>query len=328
MILIISDVGGSVNDVIDWITSKGIVVHRLNPFYNKNIQIHEMLLSNGVSEIEITYEDKTTMRLSEYDGIWIWHSNLRFSNAEAILSDRDDDEAIKKIKHNLDQHHKTLISYLGMHLFLNGKNVIGNLEVQSLNKLEVLHRAKKIGLSIPDSFIITSKNKALELLKNGDYITKPYYETTYIQYKETAYQNYTSIVNGSGLENCGNIMFPTLFQRKAEKLFELRIFFLKGQFYSMAIFSQQSEKTEVDFRNYNFETPNRSVPYTLPKSIEVKLDLLFKELNLNCGSVDMILSKDYEYVFLEINPVGQFGMVSIPCNYYIEETLMKTLTNG
>jgi ATP-GRASP peptide maturase of grasp-with-spasm system len=328
MILIISDVGGSVNDVIDWIISKNIVVHRFNPFYNKNIKLREMLLSNGVSDIEITYEDKTVIRLSEYDGIWIWHSNLRFSNAEIDLNEQDDDDAIKKIMHNLEQHHKTLISYLGMHLFLSGRNVIGNLGVQSLNKLEVLHRAKNIGLLIPDSFIITSKDRISELISDGDYITKPYYETIYLQYKGTAFQNYTSIVSASSLENDDNSIFPTLFQRKIEKLFELRIFFIKNQFYSMAIFSQQSKKTEVDFRNYNFENPNRSVPYALPKSIEIKLSLLFKELNLNCGSVDMIFSKNMDYVFLEINPVGQFGMVSIPCNYYLEEVLMKTLVNG
>jgi hypothetical protein len=30
-------------------------------------------------------------------------------------------------------------------------------------------------------------------------------------------------------------------------------------------------------------------------------------------------------VFLEINPVGEFGMVSIPCNYNLHEKVYKTL---
>lgn len=39
------------------------------------------------------------------------------------------------------------------------------------------------------------------------------------------------------------------------------------------------------------------------------------ELELKTGSIDFILSKTDEYVFLEVNPVGQFGMVSELCNY-------------
>ena len=42
-------------------------------------------------------------------------------------------------------------------------------------------------------------------------------------------------------------------------------------------------------------------------------------LNLDNGSIDIILTPDKEYVFLEVNAVGQFGMVSVPCNYFLEE---------
>jgi hypothetical protein len=29
--------------------------------------------------------------------------------------------------------------------------------------------------------------------------------------------------------------------------------------------------------------------------------------------------------FLEVNPAGQFGMVSTPCNYYLEEKIAEVL---
>ncbi len=122
-------------------------------------------------------------------------------------------------------------------------------------------------------------------------------------------------------------IFPTLVQEKIEKLFEIRSFFLKGEFYSMAIFSQTSSQTQLDFRNYDFEKPNRTIPFKIPTKIEKKLARLFKILNLNSGSLDMIYTSDNKFKFLEINPVGQFGMVSFPCNYYLEELLMQKLTN-
>ncbi len=41
----------------------------------------------------------------------------------------------------------------------------------------------------------------------------------------------------------------------------------------------------------------------------------------------MILTPEGKYVFLEINPEGQFGMVSHPCNYYLERELALTFIN-
>ena len=83
----------------------------------------------------------------------------------------------------------------------------------------------------------------------------------------------------------------------------------------MAIFSQADKQTSIDFRNYNYEKPTRRVPYKLPKKFEDKLREFMKLAYLNTGSIDIIRNEKNEYVFLEVNPVGQFGMVSKPCNY-------------
>ena len=48
-----------------------------------------------------------------------------------------------------------------------------------------------------------------------------------------------------------------------------------------------------------------------------------KNLKLDTGSIDMIVTLDGEYVFLEINPIGQFGMVSYHCNYHLEKRIAE-----
>jgi glutathione synthase/RimK-type ligase-like ATP-grasp enzyme len=93
----------------------------------------------------------------------------------------------------------------------------------------------------------------------------------------------------------------------------------------MAIFSQGDNKTSLDFRRYNRSFENRKVPFQLPEIIEEKLNGLFNALNLNCGSIDLIFTSNDEYLFLEINPVGQFGMVSFPCNYHLEKIIAEYL---
>jgi D-alanine-D-alanine ligase-like ATP-grasp enzyme len=89
----------------------------------------------------------------------------------------------------------------------------------------------------------------------------------------------------------------------------------------MAIFSQNDEQTKIDFRKYNHLKPNRNVPFMLPPEIEKKLIQLSKKIGVNCGSIDMIVTSNNDFVFLEINPIGQFGMVSTPCNYVLNEKI-------
>jgi glutathione synthase/RimK-type ligase-like ATP-grasp enzyme len=95
----------------------------------------------------------------------------------------------------------------------------------------------------------------------------------------------------------------------------------------MAIFSQNDTQTQTDFRHYNSQKPNRTVPYKLPKLIKEKITLLMNKLNLICGSLDLINTNEGGYVFLEVNPNGQFGMISKPCNYQLEKKIATFLIN-
>ena len=84
----------------------------------------------------------------------------------------------------------------------------------------------------------------------------------------------------------------------------------------------------MDFRRYDFTNPNRRVPYNLHGEIKDKLFKMLQKMRLNCCSIDIIKSRDNgKYYFLEINPTGEFGMVSQPCNYLIYKDIALTLIN-
>jgi len=137
----------------------------------------------------------------------------------------------------------------------------------------------------------------------------------------------TSLVEDKYIDNLNESFFPSLFQKNINKDFEIRTVYLEGNFYSMAIFSQANEKTKIDFRYYNTKQPNRVSAFNLPKEIECKLNDLMKDLNLNFGSLDLIVDNKGDYYFLEINPVGQFGMTSTPNNFQIEKEVALILKN-
>lgn len=120
----------------------------------------------------------------------------------------------------------------------------------------------------------------------------------------------------------------SLFQKEISKKYELRIFTFFDNIYTMAIFSQMDSESSLDFRNVdvNGTHPNRMVPYQLPNDIELKIRMLMKRLNLESGSIDMVVDDNDDYYFLEVNPVGQFNFVSEICNYYIERDIAKKIS--
>lgn len=50
-----------------------------------------------------------------------------------------------------------------------------------------------------------------------------------------------------------------------------------------------------------------------------------KELNLQMGSIDMLYTNEGKYVFLEVNPSGQFLGYSSSCNYNLDRVVAEYL---
>ncbi|WP_445458259.1 grasp-with-spasm system ATP-grasp peptide maturase [Flavobacterium sp. HNIBRBA15423] len=183
------------------------------------------------------------------------------------------------------------------------------------DKIDVLLLAQKNGLTIPETIISNSLTQI-----NSNYITKPLSQTVGFKHGDMFYSTYTTIV-----KKVKHKFLPSLFQKKIDKRYEVRTFYLDGECYSMAIFSQSDKQTAVDFRQYNYKKPNRNVPYKLPEEIEKCIRGLMNDLGLKTGSIDIIKGKDDKYYFLEVNPVGQFGMTSKPCNYNLEKKVFEKL---
>ncbi|WP_445431088.1 hypothetical protein [Chryseobacterium indoltheticum] len=135
-------------------------------------------------------------------------------------------------------------------------------------------------------------------------------------------------LNQEDINSLSDYFIPALFQKKIDKKFEIRIFYINEKLFPMAIFSQNDQLTFIDYRNYNSDRQNRNVPFKLPNEIHNKIIQFVRNKKSNTGSIDLIYSVDDEYIFLEDNPMGQYDWVSKYCNYYIEREIFKQLTNG
>jgi ATP-GRASP peptide maturase of grasp-with-spasm system len=213
-----------------------------------------------------------------------------------------------------------------LYSFLDDRYWLNLPHLSNLNKLWLLNQSINFGLKVPNTIITNDKKDVINFkATHKKIITKPMYEIPDINNNGEQVTTRTKLIDNTNI--LPNTFFPSLFQEYIEKEIELRIVYLEKEFYCMGILSQQNPKTMIDFRNYDRVNPNRSIPLDIPQEIKNKIINLMDFLNINFGSIDMILSKEGEYYFLEINPVGQFGMTSNPCNYNLEKKIAELLIN-
>ncbi|MFV8282629.1 grasp-with-spasm system ATP-grasp peptide maturase [Christiangramia marina] len=267
-----------------------------------------------------------------FDFSSFWYRRRGMSSKNLQVDTIDEKDAI--FPDNISYHGrhmtaelKEIISYVHYIAEKNALKIIGGHESVNVNKLKVLDLAQDSGLKIPESYVMSCKEDLIELVnqRGNEVITKALSQGVYFFTKDRHYYSYTEKLTLESIEKLPNSFFPSLIQLEIKKKYELRIFYLHGQFYTMAIFSQNDDNTKVDFRKQNSEDPHRSVPFNLPLEIKEKLKVISQKLNLNTGSYDIIVDKDDNFIFLEVNPIGQFSMTSFPCNYYLEKKIAEYL---
>ncbi|QHI35898.1 hypothetical protein IMCC3317_12460 [Kordia antarctica] len=323
MILILSrdELEDTTNRVIDWLDYFGANYVRLNGAeFNQ-----EVVIEDGKMVLDSIDLDRVNI-------IWNrrWISKLPIDETkEAHLDAIGAKNAYHLLSSLLDETHALKACF---NRLLASKKWTTKPYMVTANKLQNLTLATQCGLQTPKYIITTKKKIVSRFLKNHHrVICKPIAEvpTFSAQTNENTTESliiYTSSYEADQLiEELPESFKMSMFQQEIDKEYEIRVFYLNGACYSMAIFSQQDPQTSVDFRNYNRKRPNRNVPFKLPLEIEDAIIEFCKKGGYTIGSIDLIKSKDGGYYFLEINPVGQFGMVSYPCNYNLEKKLAKYL---
>ncbi len=320
MILIISSPEDLSTDfIIDWLN-----------FYKKEfIRINFIDLINPLKPLKIRYSidenclfiGDSTLDLGKINAVWFRKLGLFKKSAfyKLGLSNHIEEEILTQLINEYTAFFSSVLQNIDNCYWVT------DIKTRGLNKWQVLKYAKEAGLKVPKTDIINNADDLTTLVKERSSITKTLKEPFFFNDINYIYSMYTKIVAEEDIEDFSSFFFPSLIQEKIEKEIEIRTFFIEDDFYSMAIFSQADSQTIVDFRDYNFVKFNRNVPYNLPQALEDKLKILVNKIGLNCGSIDMILDKQGNYIFLEVNPNGQFGMVDFPCNYNLHKLMAENL---
>lgn len=120
----------------------------------------------------------------------------------------------------------------------------------------------------------------------------------------------TTLLTDAELEILETVrLAPCMFQEHVPKKFEYRVTVIGEEVFVAEIHSQKNEQTKIDWRGFDSNIP--IFKGTLPDHVVQACLSLVKSYNLNYSAIDLILTPDDRYVFLENNPNGQFRFIEL-----------------
>ncbi len=183
-------------------------------------------------------------------------------------------------------------------------------------KGEQLLRARRLGFEIPRTLVTTDPDQARDFFHSCGkqmifkVMTDPFLGAAGVarRHPEEYFEPYetpTTVVTEADLDLLDSVRIaPCLFQQQIPKKVELRVTVIGDEIFAAQIHSQDNERTAVDWRHYDVD-----IPYTvaaLPADVADRCLALVKSYGLNFSAMDIIVTPDDRYVFVENNPNGQF----------------------
>ncbi|MBH8556149.1 MvdD family ATP-grasp ribosomal peptide maturase [Nostocaceae cyanobacterium CENA357] len=199
------------------------------------------------------------------------------------------------------------------------------------NKQLQLQIARKVGLDTPRTLTTNNPLAVKQFAQECQQriITKML--SSFAIYDEQGREKvvFTNPISSEDLDNLDGLRFcPMTFQEKIPKALELRTIIVGKRVLTAAVDSQALDKARYDWRKQGIALLNAWESYTLPQDVEEKLLKLMVEFRMNYGAIDIILTPDGRYVFLEVNPVGEFFWLEHCPGLPISQTIAEVLQNS
>jgi len=200
------------------------------------------------------------------------------------------------------------------------------------NKLYQLRAAGRLGFAVPRTLVTNAPDEFLDFYDecDGQVVAKSLYSMSATRDGEEV-KPYTFALDRRGARAYRSIRYaPAIFQERVAKRLELRVTVVGRRVFAAAIGSQDaSSRLKGDWRHYpEFEISRVFSEYHLPAGVEARCIDLVADLGLCFGAIDLILTPDGEYVFLEVNPNGQWAFVELLTGLPIADAIADMLIRG
>jgi MvdC family ATP-grasp ribosomal peptide maturase len=194
------------------------------------------------------------------------------------------------------------------------------------NKQRQLRIAAEAGLRIPRTLVTNDPVAARQFFDEteGQLVAKLLRPITVSMNADTDFV-YTSRVSAEDLAAADTLRHsPMVFQELIPKERELRVAWVAGEAFTGALDASGTSHGQTDWRRAAPEEC-RWETAQLPAEVSNGLRMLMSKLGLVFGAIDLICTPSGEYVFLEVNPAGEWGMLERDLNLPISEAIAGAL---
>lgn len=197
-------------------------------------------------------------------------------------------------------------------------------EVKALQLAE----ASKAGLLTPLTLISNDPARAtafVEALGDAECAIKPLIAVGVSNEQGYRLPLTTTLPAGRSLESVA--LAPNMFQPYIDKAFELRCVVMGDKLFCARLNSQANETTRKDWRADSWESGElQHEEFALPRHVEASIHRLVDSFGTNFASLDMIVTPDGEFVFLDLNPNGQWLWLEIELGMPLVASMADLLT--
>jgi MvdD family ATP-grasp ribosomal peptide maturase len=314
----------SISMVMNAIANQGGTAFRFDTDRFPTELLLDIYYSKDSEKVIVTCDDQQ-LDLNEVSAVWY----RRIGIGAKIPTTMDKQFRQASVQESRVTIQGMIASIRGFHL--DPLPVIRNAE----NKQLQLQIARELGLDTPRTLTTNNPAAVKKFAQECEQGIVTKMLSSFAIYDEQGRENvvFTNPVKPEDLENLEGLKFcPMTFQEKVPKALELRTTIVGKQVFTAAVDSQALEKARFDWRKQGVKLLNAWQHYNLPQDVEAKLLQLMTRFGLNYGAIDIIVTPDDRYVFLEVNPVGEFFWLErcpgLPISRAIAETLLnKPQTN-
>ena len=201
-------------------------------------------------------------------------------------------------------------------------------------KARQLAQAARLGFELPPTLISNDPDELLDFAAHHGALRLVSKQAGFTDLARTdgatenwnAFVRYTEPITARDLLHVEALRHcPVIVQVEVEKRLELRVTVVGEQVFAVAIHSQSSPRTLLDWRRYDDRgTPHEVVD--LPDAVAERCLTMCALQGLRYAAFDLILTPDDRYVFVEVNPNGQYlwleELTGVPISAAIADELV------
>jgi len=248
--------------------------------------------ADGVAPSRQLSLDGTRLDLGDVGVVW-WRRPLPFGLPEVMRSAEDHSFA----------YNECYAAIAGLWKILDAWWINDPVrEEVAARKLFQLRVARECGLRIPRTRVTNSPEAALAFAdETGATTVYKAFAATEHSWRETR------LLRPEERDLIHHVQTaPVIFQEYIDGSYDLRITIVGDEIFAAKIASQEMDY-KIDFRMHIDNVPITEIE--LPEDVAQGLKALMTTLGLSYGAIDMRLTPEGEFVFLEINPTGQWLFV-------------------